>query len=88
MNLILHSTTLSENNPLSIHKILDEEIKLKSGEKKEIKVYVFPRRNGVHGLKGIKITDKLLRGDKDHESKGYLYTIPKFTVNDELDEVI
>jgi hypothetical protein len=87
MQLVLHSTTLSENNPISIHKIIEEEVTLKPGQKKEIKVYVFPRRIGVHGLKGIKITDKLLRGDKDHDSKGYLFTAPKFSINDELGAV-
>lgn len=80
MSLVLHATTLSENNPISIHKILDEEFRLKAGEKKEITIYVFPRRAGVHALKGIKITDRLLKEDREHIQKGYSYTNPKFSV--------
>lgn len=80
MHLVLHATTLSENNPISIHKIIEEEFRLKPGEKREVTVYVFPRRAGVHPLKGIKITDKFLREDKEHQQKGYSYTNPKFSV--------
>lgn len=83
MELVLHPTTLNESNPISIHKIVDDEVVLLPGEQREVTFLVFPRRAGLHALKGFKVVDRLLKGDKEHEAKGgYSFSYPKFSVED------
>lgn len=82
MELLLMPATLNESNPISIHKIIEDEVVLMPNEKKEVTFLIFPRRMGLHSMKGFKIFDKVLRGDKEHESKGYSFSFPKFTIED------
>ena len=82
MDLVLQRVLNHENeiNPLVIHKIVDEEIHLKPGEKKEVTFFVFPRRTGYHSLKGFKAVERKQRNDRD--AKGYTFSLPKFSIED------
>lgn len=82
MNLMLLPTTLNESNALSIHKIIEDEVFLQPGEKREISMLLFPRRTGLQTLKGFRIIDREVKNDKDHESKGYSFSYPKFSIED------
>ena len=87
MELLLVPTTLNENYPISVHKIIDDEITLMPGEKKTVSILVFPRRMGLQSLKGFKIFDKALKNDKEHETKGYNFSYPKFSIEDSSDSI-
>jgi hypothetical protein len=82
MELVLTPSTVNESNPVSIHKIIDDELVLMPGDKATVSILVFPRRTGLQTLKGFKAFDKQLKGDREHESKGYAFSFPKFTIVD------
>lgn len=83
MELIIQQTTLNESNPISIHKIIEEDsVVLMPNEKKIVSFLVFPRRLGYQSMKGFRIIDRSLRGDKEHEAKGYSFSFPKFTIEE------
>jgi hypothetical protein len=82
MELVLTPSTVNESNPVSIHKIIDDELVLMPGDKTTISVLVFPRRTGLQTLKGFKVFDRQLKGDREHEAKGYAFSFPKFTIVD------
>lgn len=83
MSVEIDSSKTNDTNPISIHKIIDEEFILVPGEKRVVKMIVFGRRVGNHSLKNFKIIDKSLKSDMEHQKAGgYTYSSPKFTIVD------
>lgn len=82
MNVVLNFdlSGINDNNAISIHKVYDNDILIKPGESREVRLLIFPRRIGFHTLKGFKVFDKTLMIDPNHKDKGYVVAFPKYSV--------
>jgi hypothetical protein len=73
---------INETYPITIHKIMDDELILEPGEKRVVKFIVFPKRLGTHRLWCFKVYDRQLVNNAEHMKKGYVYSSPKYTIEE------